>query len=43
MEQQKQIVAAVQFEPKLLDVYHNLRVAQQLAFEAAAKGASVIV
>jgi len=37
------IVAAVQFEPKLLDVYENLATARQLAFEAAAKGASVIV
>lgn len=37
------VVAAVQFEPKLLDVYTNLATAQQLAFEAAAKGAKVVV
>jgi predicted amidohydrolase len=37
------IVAAVQFEPKLFDVRQNLATAQQLAFEAAAKGARVIV
>ena len=37
------IVAAVQFEPKILDVYKNIGVAQQLAFEAAAKGAKVVV
>lgn len=37
------IVAAVQFAPKLLDVQHNLATAQQLAFEAAAKGARIIV
>jgi len=37
------IVAAVQFDPKILDVQQNLAVGQQLAFEAAAKGASVIV
>lgn len=36
-------VAAVQFEPKLLHVEQNIAVAQQLVFEAAAKGASVIV
>lgn len=41
--EQKQIVAAVQFEPKLLDVHHNLDIAQQLAFEAAGKGAAVVV
>ena len=40
---QAPIVAAVQFEPKLLDVYANLQIATQLAFEAAAKGASLIV
>ena len=38
-----QIVAAVQFEPKLHDVHSNLAVAQQLAFEAAGKGAAVVV
>lgn len=43
MSSNRQIVAAVQFAPKLLDVHHNLRQGQQLAFEAAAKGASVIV
>ena len=37
------IVAAVQFEPKLLDVRQNLATAQQLTFEAAAKGARIIV
>lgn len=37
------IVAAVQFEPKILDVIQNLSTAQQLAFEAAAKGAKIIV
>jgi len=38
-----QIVAAVQFAPKLLDVESNLIVAQQLTFEAAGKGARIIV
>lgn len=38
-----EIVAAVQFEPKILDVNRNLTVARQLTFEAAAKGARVIV
>ena len=37
------IVAAVQFEPKLLDVHKNLATALQLSFEAAAKGARVVV
>lgn len=37
------IVAAVQFQPKILDVYANLKVAQQMAFEAAAKGACLVV
>lgn len=37
------IVAAVQFEPKLLKVRENLATAQQLTFEAAAKGARIIV
>lgn len=37
------IVAAVQYEPKLLDVYANLEIAQQMAFEAAAKGATLVV
>lgn len=43
-EQQKSaIVAAVQFEPKLLDVQSNLAIALQLTFEAAAKGAAIVV
>jgi len=37
------IIAAVQFEPKPLDVRHNLAHALQLTFEAAAKGAGLIV
>lgn len=37
------IVAAIQFEPQILKVQDNLKVAQQMAFEAAAKGASLIV
>lgn len=37
------VVAAVQFQPKLLDVFANIKTAQQLAFEAAAKGAVVVV
>jgi predicted amidohydrolase len=37
------IVAAVQFEPRLLDTEANLQTAQQLAFEASAKGAKVVV
>jgi len=37
------IVAAVQFAPELLNVHKNLATAQQLSFEAAAKGAKVIV
>ena len=40
---QTQIVAAVQYEPKLLDVRNNLATALQLTFEAAAKGARLIV
>ena len=40
---QTQVVAAVQYEPKLLDVQGNLQVALQLSFEAAAKGARLIV
>ena len=36
-------MAAVQFEPKLLDVQQNIATAQQLAFEAAAKGARIVV
>jgi N-carbamoylputrescine amidase len=37
------IAAAVQFKPEIMDVHANLATAQQLAFEAAAKGASVVV
>lgn len=37
------IVAAVQFAPELLGVHKNLATALQLTFEAAAKGAKVIV
>ena len=37
------IVAAVQFAPVLFDVERNLAVATQLTYEAAAKGARVIV
>jgi predicted amidohydrolase len=37
------IVAAIQFAPQLLDVTRNLATALQLTFEAAAKGARVIV
>lgn len=40
---QAQVVAAVQFEPKLLDVRGNLATALELTFEAAAKGARLIV
>jgi N-carbamoylputrescine amidase len=43
MNQDRQIVAAVQYEPKLLDVSYNLLQGQQLAFEAAVKGAAVVV
>jgi N-carbamoylputrescine amidase len=37
------IVAAVQFNPELLNVNRNLSTALQLTFEAAAKGAKIIV
>lgn len=37
------IAAAIQFEPKLLEVHENLGTAVQLTHEAAAKGAAVIV
>jgi len=40
---QSTLVAAVQFAPALLDVNKNLATALQLTFEAAAKGARVIV
>ncbi len=43
IKRQEAIVAAVQFKPELLDVHKNIATAQQLAFEAAAKGASVVV
>lgn len=43
MKRQGNIVAAVQFEPKILDVHKNIAVAKQLAFEAAGKGAKIIV
>lgn len=41
--QQLNIAAAVQFEPKFGEVESNLSTARQLAFEAAAKGAGLIV
>lgn len=41
--QMQSIVAAIQYAPKLLDVYANIQTAQQMSFEAAAKGASLIV
>lgn len=40
---QPPIVAAVQFKPAILDVHANLKTAQQMAFEAAAKGAALVV
>jgi len=40
---QTAIVAACQYAPRLLDVHANLATAQQLVFEAAAKGASLVV
>lgn len=40
---QTQVVAAIQYEPKLFDVRGNLSTALQLTFEAAAKGAKLIV
>ena len=43
MYQSSCIVAAVQFEPKLLDVHRNLATATHLVFEAAAKGAKIVV
>lgn len=43
MNFRREIVAAVQYNPKILDVHCNLQVGQQLAFEAAAKGAAVVV
>lgn len=43
MNCRREIVAAVQYDPKILDVQHNLQLAQQFAFEAAAKGAAVVV
>lgn len=38
-----QVVASVQFAPKLLDVQANIQTAVQLAWEAAAKGAKLVV
>lgn len=38
-----QVVAAVQFDPKLLDVRGNLSTALQLTYEAAGKGARLVV
>lgn len=43
MENGRTIVAAVQYAPSLLDVHKNLATATQLAFEAAGKGAQVVV
>jgi len=40
---QSPIVAAVQFAPTFNDVHANLKIGQQLAFEAAAKGACLVV
>lgn len=40
---QEVVVASVQFAPELLNVDKNLAVAKQLAFEAAAKGAKLVV
>lgn len=37
------IVAAIQFKPEILEVENNLRIAQQMVFEAGGKGASLIV
>ena len=37
------VVAAVQFEPKILDVHKNIATARYLVHEAAAKDASLIV
>ena len=43
MEPRRTIVAAVQFAPSLLNVEKNLAMAQQHVFEAAAKGAKIVV
>jgi predicted amidohydrolase len=43
MESGRSIVAAVQYKPELLDVHKNIAAAQQYAFEAAGKGAKVVV
>jgi predicted amidohydrolase len=43
MHESSCIVAAVQYKPELLDVHKNIAAAQQYAFEAAGKGAKVIV
>jgi predicted amidohydrolase len=41
--QEQTIVAAVQYAPVLMDVRQNLQTALQMTFEAASKGASIIV
>lgn len=43
MESGRSIVAAVQYKPELLDVHKNIAAAQQYVFEAAGKGAKVVV
>ena len=43
MQSNIQIAAAVQFAPELLNVRKNLETARHLAFEAAAKGAAIVV
>lgn len=43
MDVKESIVAAVQYEPKILDVHENLGTAVQLVHEAAVKGAAIIV
>jgi len=41
--QSTQVVAAVQFQPRLLDARANVAIGLQLAFEAAGKGARLVV
>jgi len=41
--ERKLIASAIQFEPTFCDPFTNIGVAQQLAFEAVAKGAQIIV
>jgi len=43
MTQSSCVVAAVQFKPELLNVHKNLATAKQLVFEAAGKGAKIVV